>query len=117
MIFRIDPTAGVPLYEQLAAQVRVGISRGELTTGERLPAARDLADSLDVNVHTVLKAYQLLRDDGLVELRRGRGAVVAATATGDTAALHAAVRALADEAARLGTSPQTVISLLEEQLR
>ncbi len=76
MLLRIDPTSAVPLFEQLAASVRADASRGTLRAGDRLPAARDVAGSLDVNVHTVLRAYQALRDEGLVDLRRGRGAVV-----------------------------------------
>lgn len=76
MLLRIDPASAVPLFEQLAASVRLDASRGVLRAGERLPAARDVAESLDVNVHTVLRAYHDLRDEGLVDLRRGRGAVV-----------------------------------------
>jgi GntR family transcriptional regulator len=76
MLVRIDPASEVPLFEQLAASVRFDASRGTIRAGDRLPAARDVADSLDVNVHTVLRAYQVLRDEGLLDLRRGRGAVV-----------------------------------------
>jgi GntR family transcriptional regulator len=76
MLLRIDPASAVPLFEQLAASVRAEASRGMLSAGDRLPAARDVAESLDINVHTVLRAYQLLRDEGLVDLRRGRGAVI-----------------------------------------
>ncbi|WP_414172089.1 GntR family transcriptional regulator [Clavibacter tessellarius] len=47
-----------------------------LASGERLPSARDLAASIDVNMHTVLRAYAALQEDGLIELRRGRGATV-----------------------------------------
>jgi GntR family transcriptional regulator len=76
MLLRIDPASPVPLFEQLAASVRFEASRGNLRSGDRLPAAREVANSLDINVHTALRAYQVLRDEGLVDLRRGRGAVV-----------------------------------------
>jgi len=76
MLLRVDPASTVPLFEQLAASVRLDAARGAISSGERLPAARDVATSLDINVHTVLRAYQLLREEGLIDLRRGRGAVV-----------------------------------------
>lgn len=76
MIWVIDPSDTVPLYEQVAGCVHRALISGELLPGDRLPAARDLAESLDLNMHTVLHAYQELRDAGVLELRRGRGAVV-----------------------------------------
>ncbi len=76
MLLRIDPRASEPIYVQIVRQVRRAITAGEVTVGDRLPAARDLAQSLEVNMHTVLRAYTELRDDGVIDLRRGRGAVV-----------------------------------------
>lgn len=84
MLIRIDPTAPAAIYTQIAREVRRAVAAGEVRVGERLPAARDLAGSLEVNMHTVLRAYADLRDEGVIELRRGRGAVVvAAPATPD----------------------------------
>lgn len=117
MLFRIDPTGDEPLYAQLAAQVRGAAARGELTDGERLPAARDLAASLDVNLHTVLRAYQELRAEGLVELRRGRGAVVTAGAVRDITPLTDAIAEVVDTARRLGVSPDTALALFKEAQR
>jgi GntR family transcriptional regulator len=113
MLIRIDPASSVPLFEQLAAAVRAEIGRGAVRPGDRLPAARDLAQSLDVNIHTVLRAYQDLRDDGLVDLRRGRGAVVADGAA-PPAELLDAVHRLAADAHRLGVSPATLVALIRE---
>lgn len=76
MLIRIDTTATEPIYSQIAREVRSAIARGEAPTGSRLPAARELARSLDVNMHTVLRAYAELREAGDIELRPGRGAVV-----------------------------------------
>ena len=78
MLIVIDPESTDTLHEQLLVQLRGAIARGEVPVGQRLPAARRLADSLDVNLHTVLKAYNQLREDGLIDMRRGRGATVIA---------------------------------------
>lgn len=114
MLIRIDPGSGVPIYDQIAASVRADMARGALTPGERLPVARELAEALDVNVHTVLRAYQLLRDEGLVDLRRGRGAVVTDAAAAD-AGILAAVRQLVDQARAADIPAQTLISLINEE--
>src|SRR5579862_7932571 len=73
---RADPT---DLYEQVASEIRRAIASGEAKPGERLPPAKDLAAILDVNTNTVLRALRLLRDEGLLEFRRGRGISVAGT--------------------------------------
>ncbi|WP_028049163.1 GntR family transcriptional regulator [Cellulomonas sp. URHD0024] len=116
MLLRIDPTSPEPLFVQLAGQVRAAVARGEVTVGERLPGARELAASLDINLHTVLRAYQDLRDEGLIELRRGRGAVVTAIPA-DNAELHAAIDALVRVARSLGITPQTTTALVKEAFR
>ena len=79
MLWQVDPRDPRPLYEQIAGTVRRAVGEGTLSSGDRLPAAKELAASLDVNLHTVLRAYQMLRDEGLIELRRGRGAIVVAS--------------------------------------
>lgn len=76
MLIRIDTSTTEPIYVQIAREVRSAISRGVVATGARLPAARDLARSLEVNMHTVLRAYAELRDAGDIDMRPGRGAVV-----------------------------------------
>ena len=73
---RRDPT---DLYEQVASEIRRAIADGEAKPGERLPPAKDLAAVLDVNTKTVLRALRLLRDEGLLEFRRGRGISVVGT--------------------------------------
>ena len=73
----IDRSGAVPLHDQVAAQIRRAIAEGEAGPGERLPLARDLAAVLGVNKNTVLRALRILRDEGLLEFRRGRGITVA----------------------------------------
>ncbi|SDS68539.1 GntR family transcriptional regulator [Paraoerskovia marina] len=117
MLFTLNPGTDEALFEQLAAQVRRAAVRGELTPGDRLPSARDAAAALDVNVHTVLRAYQALRDEGVVDLRRGRGAVVVAVPPPSDPALDAAIADVVRVSRRLGISGSTTVALLEEALR
>lgn len=114
MLIRIDPTSKVPLFEQVASSVRMSMVDGQISAGERLPPARDLAASLDINVHTVLRAYQMLRDEGLVELRRGRGAVVTDAAP-DRAALVDAIDKVVDVARRAGFSSEALAAEISER--
>lgn len=111
MLIVVDPGAATPLFEQLAAGLRVEIAAGRIRAGERLPSARELGDALGVNLHTVLHGYQLLRDEGLIQLRRGRGALVTerADALRD---LEQEVVALAEAASRLGFPVDTAVGLL-----
>jgi GntR family transcriptional regulator len=76
---KLDHRDPLPLFEQTAAEIRRAIADGEARPGERLPPARDLAAVLGVNTNTVLRALRELRDEGLLEFRRGRGITVAAT--------------------------------------
>lgn len=115
MLIRIDQSSAVPLYEQLASSVRGAIADGSVAAGQRLPSARDLATSLDVNIHTVLRGYQQLRDDGLIELRRGRGAVVAADASVRGRLLDA-VRGLVAEARRHDMSTAELLDLVKKEM-
>lgn len=112
MLIRIDPNSPEPLFTQIAASVRRDLAAGRMHAGERLPAAREVADALAVNLHTVLHAYQELRDEGLVDMRRGRGAVVT-DAVGPLAALHDDILALADKARALGLPADTLAALVK----
>ena len=113
MLLRIDAESDQPRYAQIEAAIRGAIDRGELQAGDKLPPARELAAVLGVNMHTVLRAYGVLRDDGVVQLRRARGAVVAERTAGPSR-LHALVRALVEEAERCGLSPAQAAALVAE---
>jgi DNA-binding transcriptional regulator YhcF (GntR family) len=75
----IDRSDPVLLHDQVAAQIRRAIADGEAKPGERLPPARDLAAVMGVNTNTVLRALRVLRDEGLLEFRRGLGIHVSGT--------------------------------------
>jgi GntR family transcriptional regulator len=76
---KVDRGDRTDLYEQVAGEIRRAIADGEAKPGERLPPAKDLAAILEVNTNTVLRSLRLLRDEGLLEFRRGRGISVAGT--------------------------------------
>jgi GntR family transcriptional regulator len=92
---KVDPGEPTDLHEQVAGEIRRAIADGEAKVGERLPPARDLAAILGVNTNTVLRALRQLREEGLLEFRRGRGITVAATPD------HGAVLVQARELVRL----------------
>jgi GntR family transcriptional regulator len=92
---KVDRDEPTDLHEQVAGEIRRAIAEGEAKPGERLPPARDLAAELGVNKNTVLRALRQLRDEGLLEFRRGRGITVAATPD------HGAVVVQARELVRL----------------
>ena len=76
MLFRPNPSSGVPIYLQLMEQVKHSIETGALRPGEQLPGIRPLAEELVVNPNTVAKAYRELEHEGVIELRQGAGAFV-----------------------------------------
>jgi GntR family transcriptional regulator len=112
-IVEIDPHSPVPLHEQVAAALRRAIAEGEVGPGERLPPARDLAAVLGVNSNTVFRALRALRDEGLVEFRRGRGVTV----TGEgpqRSQLVTKARELVQLAQRCGYQPEELMKIIEQ---
>jgi GntR family transcriptional regulator len=105
---RNDPT---DLYEQVAAEIRRAIADGEAKPGERLPPARDLAAVLGVNVNTVLRALRLLRDEGLLEFRRGLG--ISVSGTPEQGAVIQRARELVEYARRHGYRTDELIQIIQ----
>jgi GntR family transcriptional regulator len=103
-----DPTS---LHEQVAAEIRRAIADGEANPGERLPPAKDLAAVIGVNTNTVLRALRTLRDEGLLEFRRGRGITVAASP--GRGAVTASARQLVALARKHGYQPRELIQIIE----
>ena len=108
---KIDRSESLELHEQVAAEVRRAIGEGEAGPGERLPPARDLAAVLGVNRNTVLRALRLLRDEGLLEFRRGRGITVAGTS--ERGAVLARAKELVAFARRQGYRREELIQIIE----
>ena len=115
MLLKLEPTGDLPLYLQIAAAVRRAIREGEVAEGDRLPPTRDLATSLGVNMHTVVRAYGILRDEGLLEVRRGRGATVTAGSAG-AAGVTALVGELAREARRAGFDTGEILDMIAKEM-
>jgi GntR family transcriptional regulator len=109
---KIDRQEPTELFEQVAAEIRRAIADGEAKPGERLPPARDLAAVLGVNTNTVLRSLRLLRDEGLLEFRRGRGVTVAGTPEKGAVILRA--RELVRFARQQGYRRDELISLIED---
>ena len=78
MIFKLNTSAGQPLYLQLMEQVRHAVETGVLQDGDQMPGIRTLAEELVVSHNTVAKAYTELQHEGLLELRHGAGAYISA---------------------------------------
>jgi GntR family transcriptional regulator len=108
---KIDRDDPMQLHDQVAAEIRRAIADGEAKPGERLPPARDLAAVLGVNRNTVLRALRILRDEGLLDFRRGNGVTVAGTAA--SGAVTAKVRELLLFARQQGYRPDELIRLIE----
>jgi GntR family transcriptional regulator len=81
MLFRPNPSSGVPIYLQLMEQVKHAVETGAVRPGEQLPGIRPLAEELVINPNTVAKAYRELEHEGVIELRHGAGAFVSANAS------------------------------------
>ena len=77
MLIEIDFNSDEALYIQLRNQIIMGIATSQLTVGDSLPSVRQLADNIGINMHTVNKAYSVLRQEGYIKLDRRKGAVVA----------------------------------------
>jgi GntR family transcriptional regulator len=108
---KIDRDEPTELHEQVAAELRRAIADGEAKPSERLPSARDLAAVLGVNTNTVLRALRTLRDEGLLDFRRGRGVTVAGSA--ESGAVIARARELIEFARAQGYRRDELLALLD----
>jgi GntR family transcriptional regulator len=106
---RSDPTL---LHEQVAAQIRRAIADGEASPGERIPQAKDLAAELGVNTNTVLRALRVLRDEGVVEMGRGRS--IRVTGRPDRSVVAMKMKELIDVARQHGYRREDLVAMLQK---
>ena len=121
MLFRLNPSVGVPIYLQLMEQVKHAIETGALQAGDQLPGIRPLAEELVMNPNTVAKAYRELEHEGVIELRHGAGAFVSPNARAGKLAdkLKQAQSVVASAVERLrarGLSEEEIRRLFEAEL-
>ena len=117
----IDPKSPVPIYQQIASQVRLRIASGVYRPNESLPSLRSLAAEIKVNPNTVQKAYDELTREGLVESRRGSGLFVvdraaAGATTGDEKRCQRELSEVIANALRAGVLPERIRTLFREAL-
>ena len=110
MLSRIDGSDSTPLHEQVAGQIRRSIAEGDARAGDRMPPAKDLAAVMGVNTNTVLRALRELRDEGLLEFRRGLGIRVAGTP--EQGLVLSKTRELIRLARRNGYDPEELVGLI-----
>jgi GntR family transcriptional regulator len=111
MLEGIDRSDSTPLHDQVAAQIRRAIAEGEAQPGERLPPARDLAAVMGVNTNTVLRAMRVLREEGLLEFRRGHG--IRVTGTPQRSAVIARARELVRFARQQGYQREELVNIIQ----
>jgi GntR family transcriptional regulator len=121
MLFRPNPSSGVPIYLQLMEQVKHAIETGALRPGEQLPGIRPLAEELVINPNTVAKAYRELEHEGVIELRHGAGAFASGNAgakkvTDKFRAAQAIVAAAVERLRTRGVTDEEIRRLFEAQL-
>lgn len=76
MIVTIDFNSDEAIYIQLCNQIIMGIATADIHDGDSLPSVREMADDIGINMHTVNKAYSILRQEGYIKLDRRRGAII-----------------------------------------
>ena len=110
---QINPDDRLPLWEQVATELRREIADGECRPGERLPPARDIAAACGVNTNTVLRALRELRDEGILDFRRGRGITVTNNAPQRSVILNA-TQELLDLARHHGYRKDEILELIAQ---
>ena len=119
MLFRINPSSGIPVYLQLIEQVKHAVETGALRPGDQLPAIRKLAKDLVINPNTVVRAYRELVHEKIIELKQGSGAFVSESVAGRTSEMRRGrkiVQSAMERLSSLGLSEEEIRRLVENEL-
>lgn len=117
MLLHLDFTGEVPIYQQIRNQIVMGIASGQLTEGQQLPTIRALAEEIGINMMTVSKAYQLLKQEGYITTDRRSGAVVRMKrGSGPQPETVAALRLQLSELRLAGLDRERILLLCQELL-
>ena len=116
MIININFNSDEAIYLQLRNQIIMGIATSQLCEGDALPSVRQLAESIGINMHTVNKAYAVLRQDGFIQMDRRRGAIIAIDIEKQRAlnAVKADLLVVLAEASCRGVSKNEIHNLIDE---
>ncbi len=119
MYITIDEQDARPIYRQVADEIKALIARGELTEGAALPPVRQLAADLGVNLNTIATAYRELQAEGLLSVRHGAGATVAARRAqgGNVEELRKPLRAALTGLVLAGLPRGEIMGLVQDELR
>ena len=120
MLIAPDFTSDVPIYLQIRNQIVLGIAQGRLRLGERLPSMRSLSEEAGVNLMTVNKSYQLLKQEGFITIDRRSGARVGGNGSKRDAAadkLKEELRLSFSEAKLCGVTSKELLTLCDEVSR
>lgn len=118
MILNFDFSSEVPIYLQLRNQIVIGIAEGSLQPGEKLPTIRALSEESGINMMTVSKAYQLLKQEGYISTDRRSGAVIKGSPqTGISEKTTAQLKLLLSELRLGGLCEAEILSLVEKLLK
>jgi GntR family transcriptional regulator len=122
MILRIEKGSSVPISRQIAEQISTLCASGSLRPGERLPSVRELARELAVNQNTILRVYERLCGEGLLEMRHGQGTFAVGRSRGNPSSAHRRrlmeeFRQLSRQGLGLGLSADELHELLDEAVQ
>ena len=119
VLITVDHNSKIPLYRQIREQIIREITAGNLKPGESLPPSRLMAGMLEVNFHTVNRAYECLRDEGLIKLSRGKKYTISSAVRSpkDMEDFETIERGVIAEALAKGLDATDIMQIVKKQLR